>query len=195
MKCEVLFHPPSHRNTQYFSFTYKNTVPFSLSHRATLVKLCVCVCVCVCVRARVRALQGFCAVCSGLWIHLSKPVSKHYFDYCAFITNLDIKQSVFPKLFLLEHLSFHVGLGSPRSRPRWYLFSCSVMSSSSVILWTVAHQAPLSMGCFRQEYWSGLPFPTPGDLPNPGIKPASILSPALQADSLPLSHRGNPRWH
>ena len=54
MKCEVLFHPPSHRNTQYFSFTYKNTVPFSLSHRATLVKLCVCVCVCVCARACVH---------------------------------------------------------------------------------------------------------------------------------------------
>ena len=49
-------------------------------------------------------------------------------------------------------------------------------------LWTVASQAPLSMGFFRQEYWSGLPFPFPGDLPDPGIKPRS---PALQADSLP----------
>ena len=48
-----------------------------------------------------------------------------------------------------------------------------------VILWTVAHQAPLSMGFSRQEYWSGLPFPTPGDLPNLGIKPASLASPAL----------------
>ena len=38
--------------------------------------------------------------------------------------------------------------------------------------WTIAHQAPLSMGCPRQKYWSGLPFPSPGDLPNPGIKPA-----------------------
>ena len=47
--------------------------------------------------------------------------------------------------------------------------------------WTVAHQAPLSMGFSRQEYWSGLPFPSPGDLPNPGIKPRS---PALQADAL-----------
>ena len=46
--------------------------------------------------------------------------------------------------------------------------------------WTEAHQAPLSMGFFRQEYWSGLPFPSPGDLPNPGIKLRS-----LQADSLP----------
>ena len=49
-------------------------------------------------------------------------------------------------------------------------------------LWTVAHQAPPSMGVSRQEYWSGLPFPSPGDLPNPGIE---LGSPALQADSLP----------
>ena len=47
--------------------------------------------------------------------------------------------------------------------------------------WAVAHQAPLSMGFSRQEYWSGLPGPPPGDLPNPGIEPGS---PALQADSL-----------
>ena len=45
------------------------------------------------------------------------------------------------------------------------------------------------MGCRRQEYWSGLPFPSPGDRPGPGIKPRS---PALQADSLPLSHQGSP---
>ena len=45
--------------------------------------------------------------------------------------------------------------------------------------WTVAHQAPLSMELYKQEYWSGLPFPTPRDLPNPGIKPASLVSPAL----------------
>ena len=47
--------------------------------------------------------------------------------------------------------------------------------------WTVAHQAPPSMRFSRQEYWSGLPFPSPGDLPNPGIKPRS---PALEADAL-----------
>ena len=51
-----------------------------------------------------------------------------------------------------------------------------------VVPWTVACQAPLSMGFSRQEYWSGLPFPSPGDLPDPGIKPGS---PALQADDLP----------
>ena len=47
--------------------------------------------------------------------------------------------------------------------------------------WTVAHQAPLSVGFFRQEYWSGLPFPSQGDLPNPEIE---LKSPVLQADSL-----------
>ena len=48
-------------------------------------------------------------------------------------------------------------------------------------MWAVACQAPLSTGFCRQEYWSGLPFPPPGDLPNPGIKPASLISPALAA--------------
>ena len=48
-----------------------------------------------------------------------------------------------------------------------------------VTLWTVDHQAPLSMGFSRQEYWSGLPCPPPGDLPNPKIEPASLVSPAL----------------
>ena len=56
--------------------------------------------------------------------------------------------------------------------------------------WTVAHQALLSMGLPRQEYWIGLPFPSLGDLPDPGIEPASC---AGQADSLPLSHLGGPR--
>ena len=51
-----------------------------------------------------------------------------------------------------------------------------------VTTWTVACRAPLSMGFSRQEYWSGLPFPSPGDLPDPGIEPKS---PALQTDSLP----------
>ena len=55
--------------------------------------------------------------------------------------------------------------------------------------WTVARQAPLSMGFSRQEDWSGLPFPSPGDLPNPGIKPRS---PKLQADALSSEPPGNP---
>ena len=63
------------------------------------------------------------------------------------------------------------------------------MSNSFATPWTVARQAPLSVEFSRQEYWSGLPFPSPGDLPDPGIKPAS---PALQVDSLLLSHQESP---
>ena len=55
--------------------------------------------------------------------------------------------------------------------------------------WTVARQAPLSMEFSRQEYWSGLPIPSPEDFPNPGIKPGSL---ALQADSLPSEPLGEP---
>ena len=56
--------------------------------------------------------------------------------------------------------------------------------------WTVAHQPPPSMRFSRQEYWSGLPFPSPGDLPNPGIEPRS---PALQADALTSEPPGKPK--
>ena len=63
------------------------------------------------------------------------------------------------------------------------------MSDLFATPWTVACQAPLSMGFSSQIYWSQLPFPSPGDLPNPGIKP---MSPILQVDSLLLSHLGSP---
>ena len=63
--------------------------------------------------------------------------------------------------------------------------------SDSAIPWTVVHQAPLSMEFSRQEYWSGLPCPSPRDLPDPGIKPGS---PTLQADSLPSEPPGKPKY-
>ena len=65
-----------------------------------------------------------------------------------------------------------LSLGLSRSLSRVRLFATP---------WTVAHQTPPSMGFSRQEYWSGLPFPSPGDFPNPGIEPRS---PTLQADTL-----------
>ena len=68
--------------------------------------------------------------------------------------------------------------------------SCSVVSNS-LTPWTVACQAPLSMEFSRQECWSGLPFPSTSDLPNPGIEPRS---PALQADSLPSELPGKQRY-
>ena len=71
------------------------------------------------------------------------------------------------------------------------LWVCDVKLLSCVRLfvtpWSVAHQAPLSMEFPRQEYWNGLPFPSPGDLPDPGIEPGS---PALQTDSLPSGPPG-----
>ena len=63
------------------------------------------------------------------------------------------------------------------------------MSESFETARILAHQAPLSMRFPRQEYWSGLPFPSPGDLPDPGLEPSF---PALQAGSLPPSHLGSP---
>ena len=72
------------------------------------------------------------------------------------------------------------------------LFSLHVMSYSFETPWTIVHQVPLSMGFPRQEYWSGLPVPSPGDLPDPGIDPRS---PALQVDSLPLRRQESPVAH
>ena len=67
---------------------------------------------------------------------------------------------------------------------------CSVVSDS-VTPWTIIRQAPLSMGFPRQEYWSGLAFPLPGDFPDLGIKPLSLLH--GQVDSLPLRYLGSPK--
>ena len=70
-----------------------------------------------------------------------------------------------------------------------YVYGGGLLAKSCLTLatlWTVAHQAALSMGFSRQEYWGGLPFPSPGDLPNPETEPRS---PALQADSLPAELR------
>ena len=72
-------------------------------------------------------------------------------------------------------------------------YHCCLVSKTCPIFaikWTVAHQAALSVGFSRQEYWSGLPFPSPGDLPNPGIEPRS---PALEADALTSEPPGKPK--
>ena len=84
---------------------------------------------------------------------------------------------------------------------RYFLASWSIMKVKSlscvrlfVTLWTTACQDSLSVGFSRQEYWSGLPFPSPGDVPNPGMEPRS---PALQADALPSCHQrslGQPQF-
>ena len=71
------------------------------------------------------------------------------------------------------------------------MLSCFSYAQLFVTIWTVACQAPLFMGFSRQEYWSGLPVPSPGDLPDLEIKPAP---PALQADSLPQSQQGSLKY-
>ena len=80
--------------------------------------------------------------------------------------------------WLSSHSMTHAGLQSVRAQlpSRVWLLTTP---------WTAAHQAPLCMGFSRQEYWNELPFPPPGDLPDPGIEP---VSPKLQVDSSPLSH-------
>ena len=86
-------------------------------------------------------------------------------------------------------------VGSSQTRDGTFVFSTDVkwsevaQSCLTATTWTVAHQAPPSMGFSRQEYWSGLPFPSPGAIPDPGIEPRS---PALPADSLPLGQQGSP---
>ena len=72
---------------------------------------------------------------------------------------------------------------------RAYLLICFSCVRVLMTLWTITHQAPLSMGFSRQEYWSGLPCPPPGDLPDPGIE---SRSPALQVDSLLSEPPGKP---
>ena len=88
-------------------------------------------------------------------------------------------------------------LGEAREQPLWRQGFSMKVAAVSVLChvqffetpWTVARQTPLSMGFPTQEYCSGLPFPSPGDLPNPGIEP---VSPEFQADSLSLRCQGKP---
>ena len=78
---------------------------------------------------------------------------------------------------------------------RGKVWKCWLFSHVSLFmaLWIVAGQAPLSIEFFRQEYWSGLPFPLPGNLLHPGTEPESLVSYALQTDSLPLAPPGKLR--
>ena len=92
--------------------------------------------------------------------------------------------------FLLSIYSYSCSTGEREKY--YYLFSCSVVSKTFVTPWTVALQDALSTGFLRQEYWSGLPFHPPGDLPDTGPEPVSS---ALQVDSLSLNHQGSPHYY
>ena len=110
---------------------------------------------------------------------------KLIFVYCKL---LNFSSSQLIQQYLLNH-PFYTDLRVHH----YHILSEWVESLSCVHLfatpWTVTYQAPLCMRFSRQGYWSGLPFPSPGDLPNTGIEP---WSPALQVDSLPLSHLESP---
>ena len=73
------------------------------------------------------------------------------------------------------------------------MFECMLNHFSCVPLFATPWTAPLSMGYSRQEYWSGLSRLPPGDLPAPGTEPLSLMSPVLQASSLPLARPGKPK--
>ena len=126
------------------------------------------------------------------WAYLVSPGCFPYFKVSWLISSLNYIYNVnFPLPCNIIYRFWRLGCGA--SMGRGILYSACAQLFSHVWLfttpWTVAHQAPLSMEFSRQEYWSGLPVPSPGDLPDPGIKPRS---PALQADSLPSEPQGKP---
>ena len=118
----------------------------------------------------------------AIWLFLSlRPWgSNTYTSHC--LGDLKTgKKLIFSTHSLFLHLD---SLYLPSISFRTQAYVASVLSHFSPVrlfatLWTVAHQAAVSMGFSRQEYWSGLPCPPAGDLPNPGIESASLMSPAL----------------
>ena len=98
-----------------------------------------------------------------------------------------------------ESIFLCFSLSIPNSWIRIFVHACVCVRAQPLsrvrlcaTLWTEARQAPLSTGFPWQEYWSGLPFPSPGHLPNPGISPVSLASSALAAGFLITAHLGNP---
>ena len=88
----------------------------------------------------------------------------------------------------------HTHIQDPLQPMHACLLSCFSHVQLFTTLWTVACQAPLSMGFSGQEYWSGLPCTPPRDLPDSTTAPTAPVAPALQADSLLLSHQGSPQY-
>ena len=86
---------------------------------------------------------------------------------CLYVCGPTSRPSILRNIFSLLNTRF------------WVEFHVMLLAQSCATLWTVARQAPLSMGFSRQEYWTGLQFPPPGDLPDPRIEPTSLASPAL----------------
>ena len=128
--------------------------------------------------------------CDG-WRHNGDGISVRKKEQVKRETHKSCELLLFALLRISPPLLPHLTLLS--SCPIPSLHVCHVLSCVWLFEtpWTGVHQAPLYMEFSRQEYWNGLPFPPPADLPDPGIRPASPVSPALQADSLPLKPSGN----
>ena len=127
-----------------------------------------------------------------LWKDCQLNLTVHWIDH---FWTVDVEGHTSPKLsVLILTFSKCVFIFTEATIITWttrvhaYVLSWFSCVQLFVTPWTVAQQAYLSMGFSRQEYWSGLPCPSPRDLPDPGIEPMSPVAPALQADSLPLGH-------
>ena len=146
-----------------------------------------------------------CLACSKCWINVPLEVKTHspraelllqwYIYY--YISIILILQGTFKDYLILslpkfQRVFFFLAKGE-KFIPKciWDLVFSHVWLFAT--LWTVARQVPLSMGLSWQEYWSGLPFPPPGDLPNPGNKPASPVAPVLAGGFFTTEPPGKPQ--
>ena len=108
------------------------------------------------------------------------PLTSQFLSFCEQLISLSIMSSRPTYVVACVWITFLF-------KWKWKSLSCVQLFATA---WTVAHQAPLSMGFSRQEYWSGLPCPCPGDLPNPGSEPQSLKSAHWQGGSLSLMPPG-----
>ena len=126
------------------------------------------------------------SICLSIYLQIYHDHHRHHqhlsiiYHLCIYYLSIIYHQSVIYLFFYQSFIIYVLSIEEVRCVSR-------LVVSDSATLWTVAHQAPLSMEFSRHEYWSGLPFPSPGDLHNPGIEPRS---PILQADSLPSELSG-----
>ena len=127
----------------------------------------------------------------SLYICVYIYIFRRYLFFCL-LPNLSARVSP----FCLELSDFFEGQGNPSSLLLAAAAAAKLLQSCPTLWdpmdWNVTCQAPLSMIFSSQDYWSGLPFPTSGDVPDPRIEPESPVAPALQAYSLPLRHQGSP---
>ena len=123
--------------------------------------------------------QHRCSVCSSGLSYISERAFLHN------ILPILLFGSIASSTWVTELIFHYSSCPLARRKWKWSLSHVPLF----VTPWTVAYQAPPSMGFPRQEYWSGLPFPSPGDLPDPGMEPGS---PTLWADTLPSEPPGKP---